>query len=270
MAATAVKPEIRSAVGVRPATKVVLIVEYDGTRYHGYQLQGTLPTIQLEMEKAVKALTGETSRVVTASRTDTGVHARAQVVSFRTHADYQTDIFVRALNHYLPEDISVKEAWRTADNFDVRRRAVSREYTYTILNSSIRSPLRDRFCHRVPGELDMDMMNSAARILIGTHDFVSFVSNREAAARATVRRVQRAEWERHEDTLVFTMKANSFLMHQVRNTVGVLIKVGRGKVSPEEFSSILEAKQPGLAWPAAPASGLCLMQVNYAKPIKDE
>ncbi|MBN2238540.1 MAG: tRNA pseudouridine(38-40) synthase TruA [Dehalococcoidales bacterium] len=250
---------------------MVLKIEYEGTRYHGFQLQGKLPTIQRELETALFHLTGTNIRVVTASRTDAGVHAKEQVVSFRTESDHSTETFVKALNYYLPGDIAVREAYRVRDSFDVRRHAVSREYYYRILNGRTRSPLRDRFCYLVTGRLDVDAMNDASRLLLGEHDFASFVNNKEAAMKSTVRTVYRAEMRREEDDMViFYIKANSFLMHQVRNTVGSLLRLGREKISREEFKNILEAKEPGKAWPTAPARGLSLIKVNYKNPIGEE
>ncbi|UCD08298.1 MAG: tRNA pseudouridine(38-40) synthase TruA [Dehalococcoidales bacterium] len=251
-------------------TKVVLIIEYEGTRYHGFQLQGKLPTIQKELETALFSLTGEKIRVISASRTDAGVHAEAQVVSFRTISGYPDDTYVNALNYYLPGDIAVKAAHRVKDSFNVRRHAVSREYNYYILNGKTRSPLRDRFCYLLTGQLNIEAMNEASQVLLGEHDFVSFVSNKEAAEKSTVRRVERVEMRREGDLVIFNIVANSFLMHQVRNTVGSLIRLGRGKISKEEFNNILEARQPGKAWPTAPAKGLCLLRVNYKNPIGEE
>ena len=267
MPATDIIMEIKPAVNLATTTKVVLVVEYDGTLYHGFQSQGDLPTIQRELETAIHELTGETVRVMAASRTDTGVHAKGQVVSFRTGSGHSLETFVTGLNYYLPQDIAVKAAYRADDSFNVRREAVSREYNYYILNSPVRSPLRERFYHLVAGRLDTEAMNRAALALVGEHDFVSFVNNSDAAARSTVKRVLRSEMRRDGDLVIFNIIANSFLMHQVRNTVGSLIRVGRGKMSVDEFCSILEAKKPGLAWPTAPASGLCLMQVNYKNPL---
>ena len=251
-------------------TKVVLIIEYDGTRYHGFQLQGKLPTIQRELETALLNLTGVNTRVITASRTDAGVHAEAQVVSFRTKSGYPADTYINALNYYLPGDIAVKAAYKVKDSFNVRRHAISREYNYTILNGKTRSPLRDRFCYLLTGQLNIEAMNEASQVLLGEHDFVSFVSNREAAEKSTVRRIERAEMKKEGDLVIFNIVANSFLMHQVRNTVGSLIRLGRGKISKEEFKNILEARQPGKAWPTAPAKGLCLLRVNYKNPIGEE
>ena len=270
MLATQVTPEIKTDSDLATTTKIVLIVEYDGTRYHGFQLQGGLPTIQRELETAIRELTGEKIRLITASRTDAGVHAKGQVVSFRTESAHSLETFVQGLNYYLPKDIAVKAAHKAEDSFNVRRQAVSREYNYVILNSSTRSPLRDRFCCLVPGRLDIEAMNRAAQALVGEHDFASFAQTgrrNEVAAKSTVRRVLRAEMRKEGDLAVFNVVANAFLMHQVRNTVGTLLRVGRGKMSVGEFYSILEAKQPGLAWPTAPARGLCLMQVNYKNPL---
>jgi tRNA pseudouridine38-40 synthase len=257
-------------VNLATTTKIVLLVEYDGTRYHGFQLQAKLPTVQSELEKALWELTGEKTRVLTASRTDAGVHAKGQVVSFRTRSSHSLETFVKALNYYLPKDIAVKAAHRVKDSFNVRRHAVSREYNYYILNSLTRSPLRERFYYLVTGHLDIDAMYQACQVLIGEHDFASFVNNNEVAAKSTVRRVYRSEMRQDEEFVIFNIVANSFLMHQVRNTVGTLLRVGLGRMSGDEFCSILEAAKPGLAWPTAPARGLCLMQVSYRRPFEEE
>jgi len=258
-------------VGSATGTRIVLILEYDGTNYHGSQLQANAPTIQGEIEKALRNLTGEKTRVKAASRTDAGVHARGQVASFRTKSALPLKTFVEGLNYYLPRDIAVKEALRVDDSFDVRRSAISREYKYYILNSPTRSPMRQRFSYRVNGELDVKAMQRACQALVGRHDFASFVSSAETASKKrTVRNVHKAEIERDGDMIVLNMVANSFLPHQVRNTAGSLIKVGQGKMTVDEFYSMVEAKSPGLAGPTAPAGGLCLMRVNYPGPLEGD
>jgi tRNA pseudouridine38-40 synthase len=244
-------------------TKILLIMEYDGTGYHGFQWQNGLPSIQGEVEKALLKLTGERRRVMAASRTDAGVHARGQVVGFRTGSALPLHNFVNGLNHYLPADIAVKAAYRVGDSFNIRRDALSREYSYYILNSPTRSPMRGAFSYLVGSPLDIEAMNRASQALIGEHDFASFVSSDGASLKSTVRRVLRAEIERDGKLVVFNMVANSFLPHQVRNTVGALIRVGLGKMSVDEFRSLVEAKKPALAGPTAPAQGLCLNRVNY-------
>jgi tRNA pseudouridine38-40 synthase len=255
-------------VGSTTGTKIVLIIEYDGTRYHGSQLQANAPTIQGEIEKALKKLTGERTRIKAASRTDAGVHARGQVISFRTGSALPLKSLIEGLNHYLPRDIAVKEAFRADDSFDIRRGALSREYKYYILNSPTRSPMRQGFSYRINGKVNAEAMNQACQALIGRRDLISFVSSAETARRKrTVRNVYQAKIKRDGDMIVLDMVADSFLPHQVRNTVGSLIKVGQGKMTVDEFYSMVEAKNPGLAGPTAPADGLCLIRVNYPSPF---
>lgn len=250
--------------GIAKDTRIALIIEYEGTNYHGSQLQDNAPTIQGEIEKALRKLTGETIRIKAASRTDAGVHATGQVVSFRTGSLLPLRAFVDGLNYYLPHDIAVKEVFRTDSLFDVRRGAASREYKYYIHNSPTRSPINRRFTCRVTGNLDIDAMNAACQVLIGTHDFSSFVTSAETArSKRTVRKIYKAEVTREGDMIVLDMVASSFLPHQVRNTAGSLIRVGQGKMTVEEFSDMVEAKTPGLAGPTAPADGLYLVRVNY-------
>jgi tRNA pseudouridine38-40 synthase len=164
------------------------------------------------------------------------------------------------------------------DSFNVRRNALSREYNYYILNSPTRSPLKNSFAYLVAGELDIEAMNQACQALIGKHDFASFASCIEARLKNTVRSVYKAEVKKDGELVIFNMVANSFLPHQVRNTIGSLIRVGLGKMSLDEFHSIIKARKPGLAGPTAPAHGLsgptapahglCLMEVNYPHPFE--
>jgi tRNA pseudouridine38-40 synthase len=241
-------------------------MEYNGTYYHGFQLQANLPTIQGEIEKALWKLTQERTRVIAASRTDAGVHAKGQVTSFRTRSYLSPETFINGLNYYLPGDIAIKAAYRVEDSFNVRR-ALSREYNYYILNRLTRSPLRQDFSYLVAGHLNIEAMNWACQALIGEHDFASFATCIGVGIRSMVRSVYTAKIERDGDLAIFNMVANSFLPHQVRNTAGALIRVGLGKMSVDEFRSIIEAKKPGLAGPTAPAYGLCLMQINYPNPL---
>ncbi len=251
-------------------TKVVLIVEYEGTRYSGFQLQADRPAIQGELEKAVFRLTGERLRLITASRTDTGVHAQGQVVSFRTTSSHTGETFVRALNFYLPDDIAVKTAYRVRESVHVRRDATSREYRYTILNRRTRSPLQRRFTCQVIKPLDEGAMDRAAETLIGVHDFASFGSSLGGETGSTVREVYRAGVEREGELVIFDIEASSFLRHQIRNTVGSLIKVGLGSISLSDFCAIIDARKPGLAGPAAPPCGLCLVKINYPYQFIEE
>jgi len=248
------------------SSKFVLLIEYDGTRYYGFQWQVGLPTIQNELEEAIRRFCGQSSRVMAASRTDTGVHAKGQVVSFWAKSTIDTMSMVRALNYYLPEDIAVKAAYRATDDFNVRRDALSREYRYYISGGNTRSPFSRRFAlfmHKMP---DIQVMNEACQLIKGEHDFASFASSLEGN-KNTVRNVYEAGVERKGDFIVFRIIANSFLPHQVRSTVGLLVRLGLGKRGIEYFRDIMEARSLGSAGPVSPACGLCLKKVNYPKPL---
>lgn len=238
----------------------MLITEYDGTKYHGSQYQDNAPTVQRETEHALQKLTGEKTRVAVASRTDTGVHAEGQVMSFKTNSSFSSQIWVNALNFHLPRDIAVKAAYKVNNGFDVRHDAWSREYRYFILNRCAPSPLMRGFSYLVPQPVDIEAMNYACQVLIGEHDFASFST---VVSGGTRRRVFKAKVGREDDLVVFDMEANAFLPRQVRNTVGGLIKVGLGKMKVETFWELARSGQPGVIGPAAPSQGLCLMKVNY-------
>jgi tRNA pseudouridine38-40 synthase len=247
--------------------KIVLVVEYDGSQYFGFQWQANVPTIQSELEKAIYKLTRESLRVMAASRTDTGVHARHQVISFWTVSTLSPQTFVDALNYYLPKDIAVKAGCYVDSGFNVRRDAVSREYEYRILISPNRSPLMDRYHHHVFHELNIDRMNEACGLLKGEHNFTSFCTAL-SDERGTVRTVTEARVVRENNVAIFHMAANSFLPHQVRNTIGLLIRIGLDRVTVEEFNTIIEAMKVGLAGPTAPPHALCLIKVNYPDSVE--
>jgi len=243
--------------------KIILVVEYNGERYFGFQWQKDQPTIQDELEKAILKLAGEERRVIAACRTDTGVHARGQVVSFRTGSELPVKAFVSGLNHYLPRDISVLMAGAVSARFNVMKDAVSREYRYMILNRRSRASLGNDMYYHVTAELDAGKMDLASKLLIGEHDFASFVTDWDREE-STVRTIYDAGVEREGDEIAFHVRAKSYLTHQVRNMVGSLVRVGMGKIGIEEFRNILGMKKLSLAGPTAPAHGLCLMKVIYA------
>ena len=247
-------------------SKFALLIEYDGTRYHGFQWQVNLPTIQSELEQAISRFCGRSSRVMAASRTDAGVHAKGQVVCFWTKSKVSTMTLVRAMNHYLPGDIVVKAAYSASHDFNVRRDALSREYRYYILNRDTRSPFSQRFALLVSRVLDRHKMNEACQLLRGEHDFASFASSLDDN-RSTIRNVYEAGIEKKDEFTVFRIVANSFLPHQIRSTMGLLIRLGLGKIGIEDFRDIMEAKRLGLAGPVSPACGLCLEKVNYPEPL---
>jgi tRNA pseudouridine38-40 synthase len=249
-----------TAPGAEVRRRLALVLEYDGSRYGGSQYQKNAPSIQGELEAALNKLTGENLRTAFAGRTDAGVHARGQVVSFVTGSRHEPEAFARGLNHWLPDDIAVQRALEVSLDFDARRRARSREYRYLVLNSQVPSPLLQAFTWQVKQPLEVEAMQEAASLLVGRHDFVAFAG---PVAGSTVRTLRRCEVKVQGRLLAVHMEADAFLPHQVRRTVGALVQVGRGRQCAKGLAFMLREPRPGAAGPAAPPQGLCLMRVNY-------
>jgi len=245
--------------------RIALLLEYEGTSYRGSQLQKGVPTVQGALEEALFRLTEERTRVAMAGRTDAGVHARGQVASFRTEKPLPLRAFVEGLNYYLPEDIAVVAAAEVPLSFDVRRQARRRWYRYLILLRPARSPLLRRFAWHLPERLDLEAMARAAPLLEGEHDFAAFTM--PAMKGRAVRHVFRCRFRWRGDLAFLDMEANAFLPQQVRRTVGALVEVGRGRLSPQALAQMLQQPRPGAASLAAPPHGLCLMRVYYDKEI---
>jgi tRNA pseudouridine38-40 synthase len=241
--------------------RLMAIVEYDGTDYHGFQMQAQGRTIQGEIEKALAAVTREKTRIVGAGRTDAGVHAQGQVVVFSTAWRHPIEELQRALNAVLPVDIAVRGLRSVAEAFHPRFDAVSREYRYTIFNRPLRSPLVRRFAYHFPRPLDVAALEEAASVLEGSHDFASF--GRAPQGDNTVREVYRAQWAPEEPFVYFDIVATAFLYRMVRSLVGTLLLVGTRELSPKGFEEILQSADRSKAGQVAPAHGLCLMRVNY-------
>ena len=244
--------------------RLALIVEYDGAGYHGFQLQPNAPTVQGALEEAIHKLTGERVRVKAAGRTDAGVHAVGQVVTFDTSSTLPPNTVVDALNHHLPADVAVREAHPVGPDFDPRRRALVRTYRYTVLNDRVRSPLLRRRTCLLGHHLDVDRMRDAAALLVGEHDFARFSGPLADGRASTVRRVYDAEVRRECRLIMFDVSANAFLPHQVRRMAGALVEVGRGKLPLEGFAKLLDGKRGCGGAPSLPPHGLCLMRVEYA------
>lgn len=248
--------------------RLALLVEYEGTGFGGSQYQENAGTIQDALERALSSLTGEPIRVALAGRTDAGVHARGQVAAFGTASRHDLEVFVRALNHLLPDQIAVRTAKEVPPDFNPRWQAASRWYRYTILNSRQRPALQRGFVWQVAEPLDAPAMQEAAAALLGEHDFAAFTrpSYRQSSRRLMIR------WEvrRCGRRVLFEVEANAFLPHQVRRTVGSLVEVGRGRLSPAGFERLLQEGRPGAASFAAPARGLCLMKVRYENGLFDD
>lgn len=238
------------------------MVEYQGTDYAGFQLQVGQPTIQGELEKALARFTGQESRIRGASRTDSGAHAKGQVVDFLTSTEHPLERFVPALNYHLPEDINVLEAYRVDQDFDSRRCARRRTYQYSILNRPAPSPLRRRTHLWIRECLDVGKMAEAAQLLVGAHDFRALAVG-HPKDRSAVREVVRWEVERADDNIVIECEANGFLKQQIRKANGILIEIGRGKYPVERVTRALAGEVSGA--PLLPAHGLCLISVKYLR-----
>ena len=243
--------------------RYALIVEYDGTRYSGFQYQKNARTVQEEIETAIVRFTGETVRIKAAGRTDAGVHATGQVVTFDSEAGHPGEVVVRALNSHLPEDIAVKEAHRVADTFDPRRCATARTYVYTIDCGSTRSPNRRRTTFYLGRSLDVGRMIEAAAKLKGVHDFSRFSGPLERPDASTIREILAIEIREDGQTVQIEVTGNAFLPHQVRRMAGALVDVGLKKLTREDLRGLLKGPVPGVIARALPPQGLCLVSVQY-------
>ena len=244
--------------------RVALIVEYDGTEYHGFQYQTNAPSIQEELEKAIASFTGERVRVRAAGRTDAGVHATGQVVAFDTTSAHGLETVVQAINYYLPGDIAVKAAYHVSETFDPRRDALSRMYRYTVLNRATPSPLGRRTACLVSGPLDVSKMQEASKRLVGVHDFCRFSGPLENRNASTIRHIYEANVNRAGEIVEFEVLGNAFLPHQVRRMAGSLVNVGRDGLSVDEFTLMVDGGNTGAVAPSLPPAGLCLMKVTYS------
>ena len=244
--------------------RLALIVEYDGTEYHGFQYQDRVPTIQEQIERAISRFTGENVRIKGAGRTDAGVHAEAQVIAFDTASDQEPKRFERALNHHLPEDISIRASYRVGGRFDPRRDALTRRYRYSIINREVRSPLRRRWTLLVRDALDIVTMQEAAKLFLGTHDFSRFSGPPGNAEAGTVRCIVDSVLRRCGDLVTFEVEGNAFLPHQVRRMAGALVDLGRNRMTIDQVGGML-ARRPdcGVAH-SLPPHGLCLVGVTYS------
>ncbi len=242
--------------------RIALGVEYDGSRFCGWQTQPQGCAVQDALERALAEVAGGPVDTICAGRTDAGVHALAQVAHFDTGAERPESAWVRGVNALLPPACAVRWSRPVAHDFHARFSALSRTYRYLLLNRPVR-PAAD---HARVGwfhlPLDLDRMRHAARLLVGEHDFSAFRSS-ECQARTPVRRVTRISIERRGDYLVFDFCANAFLHHMVRNLLGCLVYVGKGKHPPEWVGEVLAGRDRGRAAPTFEASGLYLARVEY-------
>ena len=246
--------------------RIALGVQYDGTAFNGYQKQVGRNTVQDQLEIALEQFARVVLPTTCAGRTDTGVHALEQVVHFDTELSRDMQSWVRGVNAFLPDTIAVR--WATevpqllGQEFHARFAAFARTYHYVLYNNPIRSPLLSGRAGWVFRPLDVDLMREAATCLIGTHDFTAFRSS-QCQAKSPVKQMHSVNIARHGEVIVFTVRANAFLHHMVRNLIGSLIYVGQGRHSPGWLREVLEGRDRHHAAPTFMPDGLYLAKIDY-------
>jgi len=244
--------------------KYMAVLEYAGTNYCGFQKQPqNVPTIQGQVEKALYQAAGRPIRISYCGRTDAGVHALGQVISFNLEKEVDLYRFQWSLNCILPEDIAVMAINQVDDGFDARRSAKKRQYSYYVVNHSVQSVFLKKYSLLITQALDLEAMRQAAGLFVGKKDFQAFC-NKGSDCQSTVRRVYRADIKKTEEKLlVFDITADAFLYNMVRIIVGSILEVGRGQRSLASIEQAFRSKNRELAGKAAPAKGLFLTKVFY-------
>ncbi|MBI1749838.1 MAG: tRNA pseudouridine(38-40) synthase TruA [Acidobacteria bacterium] len=251
---------------------IKLTLAYDGTEFHGWQIQPGQPTIQGALTEVLRKVTQERLQVHAAGRTDAGVHALGQVAHFKTHSELTAGEFQRAFNALLPPTIRVVAAEEVGPDFHARWNAQAKTYEYRIYRGRVAPPFEWRFVLHYPFPLDEEAMMKAARVLEGEHDFTSFAassgSEEEDRDRTTVRVIYSSEIRREGEELIYRVRGKSFLRYMVRKIVGTLIEVGKGKLKPEEIPALFELRDRSKSGMTMPPQGLCMVAVEYPEPWK--
>ena len=243
-------------------------LSYDGTNYHGWQIQQNARSVQEEVEKALAIITREKAEIVGAGRTDTGVHASYYLAHFDTdHASLDQESVIFKLNCLLPADIAVQKIFRVRPDAHARFDATYREYKYYI--SKVKDPFTFNYADKEHRRLDLDMMNDAAKILFDYTDFTSF-SKLGSDVKTNNCVIYKAFWEESGDQLIFAIRADRFLRNMVRAIVGTLLEVGLGKMSLQGFRSVIEKKNRGSAGASVAAKGLFLVDIGYPDTITEQ
>ena len=241
---------------------IVLILKYEGSAYHGWQIQKNAVSVAQTLERALAMVTGSPPHVTGCGRTDAGVHAKRYVANFRTESRIPVDRLPYALNTHLPDDIVVSEAFETHPDFNAITSCVRKEYTYLIYNSRIRDPFYVNRAWFYPKHLDENVMQRAADCFVGTHDFAA-VRSVGTDVKTTVRTVYYYSVERADDLISCRICANGFLYNMARAMVGTAVYAAEGKFPPEAVTEILAGKNRTLAGPTAPAGGLYMTRLWY-------
>ena len=238
-------------------------IEYDGTRYKGWQKQKEGDsTIQEKIESVLSKMTGEEIQVVGCGRTDSGVHAENYIANFHTNSNFTVDAMLDYLYEFLPEDIVVKSMRDANERFHARYNVKSKTYVYRINNSKFRNVFNKKYTYHTDEKLNLDEMRNGAEVLIGTHDFQSFTSLR-ANTKPTVRTINYINITENDGMIEIEVNGNGFLLNMVRIITGTLLEVGNGKLKPIDVEKILNQKRRSEAGPIAQAKGLCLRDVQY-------
>lgn len=241
---------------------VALVIEYDGTNYHGWQCQPNIVTLEEAVRDVVARILGHDAKIYAGGRTDAGVHASGQVINFHTDKDIPLEGLKKGLNSMLPEDIRVKAALEVDQSFHARYSARSKVYSYTIANTPIHSPFHFRYSWHIPYTIDSGIMNRTIKGIAGEHDFSAFKKKDEVYA-STVRNILSAGVKKRGEFVYIVIEATGFLRYMVRNIVGTLVLVGTGKLKQDDFFAILASKERTNAGPTAPAKGLFLRRIKY-------
>ncbi len=239
-----------------------LVVAYDGSAYHGFQKQKNNVAVQNILEEVLSKLCGETVLIAGSGRTDAGVHAYGQTISFTTNGSIPCANIIRASKKMLPPDIVIISAEEVAEDFHARYSAKWKRYMYRIVENEYDSPFEVKYAWQMRERLDIDAMNEAAAYLLGTHDFSAFRSSGSIEGNP-IKTMYEAKWERRDGQLLFAIGGDGFLYHMVRNIVWSLVQVGLGKRSVQDFAAELEAKRCEFLNEPAPAQGLYLQEVFY-------
>lgn len=242
--------------------RIKLVVAYDGSAYHGWQIQPGAPTIEGELNRALSELMQEEIQVIGASRTDSGVHALCNVAVFDTKTRIPAEKIAYALNQRLPEDIKVQESSEVAQDFHPRHCVSRKTYEYRILNREFPLPTKRLYAHFTYVPMDIERMRQAAAYLVGEHDFKSFCSV-NSSAETTVRTIYELTVEKQQEEIVIRVCGNGFLYNMVRIIAGTLMEIGRGNMEPEQIKDMLAAKNRQAAGPTAPAQGLTLVKYEF-------
>ncbi len=242
--------------------KILIVVQYDGTNFHGFQFQPGLRTVQGEFEEAAGRVLGESVRVAGAGRTDAGVHAFGQALTLETSGPIPIENLVKALNNALAADVKVVSVQEVPTSFNARRDAKVKLYSYRILNRQLPSPFINRYAWHVRQPLDEDRMQAAADTLVGEHDFAAFCGS-GSSVKTTVRKLTRLDVLRDGEVVEIRAEGNGFLYLMVRIIVGTLVQVGSGRLSVEEVSWILAGCDRRQAGRTAPPQGLSLVRITY-------